>query len=493
MGLLRERRMVDKGDVAWMFISTVLVTADDRPRPRAVLRRPGPREEHPLGVDAGPRRRLARAGVVGRVRLLARLRRRQCVDRGFGKAMLAGVGPSSTVPTFTQGVVIPELAYVAFQGAFAAISCALVVGAIAERAKFAAVLLFAALWFTFAYLPLAHMVWAGNGFLFKLGALDFAGGTVVHINAGVAGLVGAYMLGPRIGFGRERLSPHNLPLTYVGASLLWVGWFGFNAGSALEANGVAALAFVNTLLAAAAAVLVWSAIEATTARARVDVGCGLRRGRGIGRDHAGVRHRRRRRRDGDRRVRWRGWILGRQCTQAPFARRRFARRLRHPWRLRHRRRGADGRVHRAGARRNGRARTSTSRTRWPCKPRASASRSCGRASSHSSHSRSPNACAACAWTTTASAKAWTSAPMANRRTKSDSAAQPHRRRPRALALHEHPDAFADATEQQIHAIPAQRDIVQAHFVDAIGQARAIDMDLAAQAIDLARPGTPAAA
>jgi Amt family ammonium transporter len=181
---------------------------------------------------------------------------------GIGKAMLAGVGPESTVATFTPGVAVPELAYVAFQGAFAAISCALVVGAIAERAKFAAVLLFAAIWFTFAYLPLAHMVWAADGLLFRMGALDFAGGTVVHIYAGVAGLVGAYMLGPRIGFGRERLSPHNLPLTFVGASLLWVGWFGFNAGSALEANGVAALAFLNTLLAAAAAVLAWSATEA---------------------------------------------------------------------------------------------------------------------------------------------------------------------------------------------------------------------------------------
>jgi Amt family ammonium transporter len=123
------------------------------------------------------------------------------------------------------------------------------------------VLLFTALWFTFAYLPLAHMVWAGNGFLFGKGALDFAGGTVVHINAGVAGLVGAYMLGPRIGFGRERLSPHSLPLTFTGAALLWVGWFGFNAGSALEAGGVAALAFLNTLVAPAAAVLAWSALE----------------------------------------------------------------------------------------------------------------------------------------------------------------------------------------------------------------------------------------
>jgi ammonia channel protein AmtB len=225
-------------------------------------------------------------------------------------------GPDATIATFSAHVRIPELAYVAFQGAFAAISCALVVGAIAERAKFAAVLLFAAIWFTFAYLPLAHMVWAGNGYLFGVGALDFAGGTVVHINAGVAGLVGAYMLGPRIGFGRERLSPHNLPLTFVGASLLWVGWFGFNAGSALEANGVAALAFVNTLFAAAAAVLAWSAVEATL-RGRASMlgaasGCGRR---------ASSRSRRRvdgwrRRRVGDRRVRRRGGLLGRECIEA---------------------------------------------------------------------------------------------------------------------------------------------------------------------------------
>jgi Amt family ammonium transporter len=180
----------------------------------------------------------------------------------LAKLFLRGVTPTSASATFTPGVQIPELIYIAFQGAFAAISCALVVGAIAERAKFAAVLLFTALWFTLAYLPLAHMVWAANGFLFAKGALDFAGGTVVHINAGVAGLVGAYMLGPRIGFGRERMSPHSLPLTFGGAGLLWVGWFGFNAGSALEANGIAALAFVNTLVAPAAAVLAWSAIEA---------------------------------------------------------------------------------------------------------------------------------------------------------------------------------------------------------------------------------------
>ena len=173
----------------------------------------------------------------------------------LAKMFLRSVTPASASTTFTPGVQIAEMIYIAFQGAFAAISCALVVDAIAERAKFAAVLAFTALWFTLACLPLAHMVWAGNGFLFLIGALDFAGGAVVHINAGVAGLVGAYMLGPRIGFGRERLSPHSLPLTFGGAGLLWVGWFGFNAGSALEATGIAALAFLNTLVAPAAAVL----------------------------------------------------------------------------------------------------------------------------------------------------------------------------------------------------------------------------------------------
>lgn len=180
---------------------------------------------------------------------------------GIDKLLLAGVTADSMLPA-GPGASIPEFVYIAFQGAFAAISCALVVGAIAECARFAAVLAFAAIWFTGAYLPLAHMVWAADGWLFRMGALDFAGGTVVHINAGVAGLVGAYMLGPRIGFGRERLSPHSLPLTFTGAALLWVGWFGFNAGSALAANGIAALAFVNTMVATAAAVLAWSAVEA---------------------------------------------------------------------------------------------------------------------------------------------------------------------------------------------------------------------------------------
>ena len=197
-----------------------------------------------------------------------------------GGARLFGAGLNGAMAaTFSRGVYVPELAFFVFQGAFACITCALVVGAFAERAKFAGVLVFSVLWFTFAYLPMAHMVWffpgpdamldadaakaalSKSGYLWAKGALDFAGGTVVHINAAVAGLVGAYVIGPRLGYKREAIKPHNLTQTMVGASILWVGWFGFNAGSALEANGVAALAFVNTFLATAAAVLSWTAIE----------------------------------------------------------------------------------------------------------------------------------------------------------------------------------------------------------------------------------------
>ena len=177
---------------------------------------------------------------------------------GLDKVFLKGIGPdtlSAALPT------IPEYVFVAFQSTFAAITVALIVGSFAERMKFGAVLLFGALWFTFAYVPMAHMVW-GGGFLAKAGALDFAGGTVVHINAGVAGLVGAYLVGKRIGFGREAFTPHSLTLTMVGASLLWVGWFGFNAGSAGAANGAAGLAFINTILATAAAALAWLVGEA---------------------------------------------------------------------------------------------------------------------------------------------------------------------------------------------------------------------------------------
>ena len=180
---------------------------------------------------------------------------------GLGKLFLAGVNMDSMAATFTDGVVIPEYVFIAFQMTFAAITPALIVGAFAERIKFSALMLFILLWVTFVYFPIAHMVWDGSGFLFNLGALDFAGGTVVHINAGVAALVGALVIGPRIGFGKEMLAPHSMTLTLVGAGILWVGWFGFNAGSNLEANQGAALAMINTFTATAGAILAWIVIE----------------------------------------------------------------------------------------------------------------------------------------------------------------------------------------------------------------------------------------
>ncbi|GAB2876446.1 ammonium transporter [Uliginosibacterium flavum] len=197
----------------------------------------------------------------------------------FSKIMLAGVTPDSLAATFSKSTVISELIYVAFQGAFAAITVCLILGAFAERIKFSAVLAFSVIWFTFSYLPVCHMVWywtgpdaytsaeagaaatATAGFLFQKGALDFAGGTVVHINAAIAGIIGAFMVGKRLGFGRESMAPHSLTMTMIGASLLWVGWFGFNAGSALEANGYAGLAFLNTWLATAAATMSWLVAE----------------------------------------------------------------------------------------------------------------------------------------------------------------------------------------------------------------------------------------
>jgi len=200
------------------------------------------------------------------------------LDRLFLKGVFdAKAGTFAMAATFSKGVVIPELLFAAFQATFAGITCCLIVGAFAERIKFSAVLLFCVLWFTFSYAPIAHMVWywmgpdaytgkevvdAMNGkagLIWQWGALDFAGGTVVHINAAVAGLVGAFMIGKRVGYGKEAFVPHSLPLTMVGASLLWVGWFGFNAGSALEAGNSAVLAFMNTFTATAAAVLAWCA------------------------------------------------------------------------------------------------------------------------------------------------------------------------------------------------------------------------------------------
>ncbi len=214
---------------------------------------------------------------------------------GLDKAFLKGVTAETTAATFSNGVVIPEYAYVAFQMTFACITPALIVGAFAERIKFPALLTFIVLWVTFVYLPVAHMVWywagpdaladaarkaavasgdakkvaeealaavqADAGMLYRWGALDFAGGTVVHINAGIAGLIGALMIGKRVGFGREAMAPHSLTMTMIGASLLWVGWFGFNAGSNLEANGTAALAMLNTFVATAAAALAWMLAE----------------------------------------------------------------------------------------------------------------------------------------------------------------------------------------------------------------------------------------
>ncbi len=204
---------------------------------------------------------------------------------GFDRLFMKGIwdnaaGSFANGATFSKGVVIPEIVFAAFQATFAAITCTLIVGAFAERMKFSAVLMFMALWFTFSYAPMAHMVWfwmgpdaytakevvdamnAKAGYIWQSGALDFAGGTVVHINAAMAGLVGAFMVGKRIGYGKESMAPHSLTLTMVGAALLWVGWFGFNAGSALEANGFAALAFINTLGATAMAVLAWCVGEA---------------------------------------------------------------------------------------------------------------------------------------------------------------------------------------------------------------------------------------
>jgi Amt family ammonium transporter len=204
---------------------------------------------------------------------------------GFDRLFLKGLfnpadGSMAMTGTFSKGVVIPELLFAAFQATFAGITCCLIVGAFAERIKFSAVLLFMALWFTFSYAPIAHMVWywagpdaytskavvdatdAKAGLIWQWGALDFAGGTVVHINAAVAGLVGAILIGKRVGYGKEAFTPHSLTLTMVGASLLWVGWFGFNAGSALEAGNSAVLAFMNTFTATAGAVLAWCIGEA---------------------------------------------------------------------------------------------------------------------------------------------------------------------------------------------------------------------------------------
>jgi len=269
----------DKGDVAWMLVCTALVIMMSVPA-LALFYGGMVRTKNALSV-------LMQVFVVfSLVTVLwfvygysLAFSEGNAFFGGFDRLFLKGA-TDAMAATFSKGVVIPELVFVAFQATFAAITCCLILGAFAERAKFAAVLAFIVLWFTFAYTPVAHMVWfwmgpdaytsasvvdelnGKAGWLWQMGALDFAGGTVVHINAGVAGLVGAYLVGKRIGYGKEAMPAHNLPLTMIGASLLWVGWFGFNAGSALEAGTSAALAFINTYLATACAVLSWSLGEA---------------------------------------------------------------------------------------------------------------------------------------------------------------------------------------------------------------------------------------
>ncbi|MDW8335723.1 MAG: ammonium transporter [Tepidimonas sp.] len=253
---------VDKGDVAWMMTATLLVILMVLPG-LALFYGGLVRSKNMLSVL------MQVLMVFSLITVLWAIYGYSLAFGGEGaiigtldKVFLQGVTTASLADTFTENVKLPELIFVAFQATFAGITCALIVGSFAERIKFGSVLLFSAIWFTFSYLPIAHMVWGPGGYLLGKGALDFAGGTVVHINAAMAGLVGAYMLGKRIGYGREAMPPHSLTLTMVGASLLWVGWFGFNAGSNLESTAGAALAFLNTLLATAAAVLAWSIGEA---------------------------------------------------------------------------------------------------------------------------------------------------------------------------------------------------------------------------------------
>ncbi|PZQ52255.1 MAG: ammonia channel protein [Rhodovulum sulfidophilum] len=258
---------VDKGDVTWMMVSTILVL---------LMTVPG------LGLFYGGLVRsknmlsvLMQTFVIACVMMILwvvygysiALNPGGGMDAffgGFSRLFLSGITTDSTVATFTDGVEIPEYIFICFQMTFAAITPALIVGGFAERMKFKAVLLFSILWSLLVYLPIAHMVWYSEGFLFVRGALDFAGGTVVHINAGVAALVGALIIGPRIGYGKEPHTPHSLTLTMVGGSLLWVGWFGFNAGSNLEANAGTTLAIINTLVATAGGALGWLLIEWST-------------------------------------------------------------------------------------------------------------------------------------------------------------------------------------------------------------------------------------
>ncbi len=255
--------VMDKGDVAWMLVSTVLVLFMIVPG-LALFYGGLVRAKNMLSVLMQCTMIAAMVMVIWVVYgySMAFGGGTGAYWGGLGKLFLAGVGPDSMSATFSAGYVIPEYLFITFQMTFAAITPALIVGAFAERIKFSAVMLFSALWVTFVYFPVAHMVWDGAGLIFNMGALDFAGGTVVHINAGIAALVGAIFVGPRIGLGKDMMAPHSMTLTLVGAGILWVGWFGFNAGSNLEANGGAALAMMNTFTATAGAILAWALLEA---------------------------------------------------------------------------------------------------------------------------------------------------------------------------------------------------------------------------------------
>ena len=252
----------DKGDTAWMMMSTILVLAMILPG-LALFYGGLVRTKNMLSVmtQIGAATCFAMLIWVIYGYSLAFAGPSNGFISDLSKVFLAGITPDSTAATFTDGVVIPEYVFVCFQMTFAAITVSLVLGSVVERIKFSAVMVFALVWLTIVYFPVAHMVWAAGGLFFEMGALDFAGGTVVHITAGVSALVACLILGKRIGYPKEPMPPHSLTLTAVGTGLLWVGWFGFNAGSALEANGSAALAMINTFVATASAGLFWLLAE----------------------------------------------------------------------------------------------------------------------------------------------------------------------------------------------------------------------------------------
>ena len=261
--------VVDKGDVAWMLVSTMVVIVMTVPG-LALFYGGLVRAKNILSVLTQVFMGFSMIAILW-VAYGYSLAFAGPTEGGlsaffgdFSKFFLSGVTLESTAATFSAGYELPEMVFVVFQLTFACITSTLIVGGIAERMKFGALMAFLAIWFTFSYVPMAHMVWSGPGLLFNMGAYDFAGGTVVHINSGVAALVAALMLGARKGYLKEPIPPHNLVMTYIGTGLLWFGWFGFNAGSNLEANALTAVALINTVLAPAAGALAWALGERIT-------------------------------------------------------------------------------------------------------------------------------------------------------------------------------------------------------------------------------------